>query len=145
MEGAGIKGYYVLLTIYKTITDDDKDEIQDKEISELKLINITAYNELIIAQEYTIWFQIIEEENLEDNKYGDTTLAWTTLSINFESITGASITRITKKFAKYELDDVTINPEEWITELKLHRRELQKLDVHIDDSEMMNLILSNIP
>ena len=145
MEGAGIKGYYVLLTIYKTITDDDKDEIQDKEISELKLINITAYNELIIAQEYTIWFQIIEEENLEDNKYGDTTLAWTTLSINFESITGASITRITKKFAKYELDDVTINPEEWITELKLHRRELQKLDVHIDDSEMMNHILLNIP
>ena len=61
-------------------------------------------------------------------------------SRNFEPTAGYSKTRIRKKFFKCELYDVTRNPEEWIT--KILRGVLQKLDVKIDDSEMMTYILS---
>ena len=47
--------------------------------------------------------------------------------------------------AKWKIDDITRNPKEWITEIKLIRGDLKKLDWHIDDSEMMTHILSNLP
>ena len=68
MTGAGIKGYHVLLTGAKKIPADDKYEILEKEIAKLKLLNFTAYNELILAQEYTVCFHIIEEVSKEANK-----------------------------------------------------------------------------
>ena len=67
------------------------------------------------------------------------------LSRKIEPTTGASKTRLRKKFSKYELYGVTINPKEWITELEIFRGDLQKLNVHIDDSEMISSVLSNLP
>ena len=61
MEEARIKGYHFLLTVAKKILADDEDKIQEREIAELKLLNLTAYNEIIIIQEDIIYFHIIEE------------------------------------------------------------------------------------
>ena len=70
---------------------------------------------------------------------------WTKLSGKFEPTTGDSKTRLLKKLAKYELNDITRNPKEWITDIELLRVYLQKLDIHIDDSEMMTHILLELP
>ena len=70
MTREGIKGYHVILTGAKKIPADDEDEIQEKEISELNLLNFTDYNELIITQEDTVCFQIIKEARKEANEYG---------------------------------------------------------------------------
>ena len=59
--------------------------------------------------------------------------------------TEESKTRLHKKFAKYELDDVTRNSEEWISEIEILRGDLQNLNIHIEDSEMMTHILLNLP
>ena len=80
MAGAEIKVYHVLLTSDKEVLADDKDKIQEKEIAKLKLLNFTAYNELIIAQEDKVCFQIIEEAQTKANKYIDSRISWTTLS-----------------------------------------------------------------
>ena len=61
MARSGIKGYHILLTGTKKILADDADETQEKEISALKLVNFKAYNELILSQEDTVCFQIVEE------------------------------------------------------------------------------------
>ena len=45
------------------------------------------------------------------------------------------------EFAKCGLDGITINPKEYITELKLLIVYLQKLDIKIDYSVMMTHIL----
>ena len=82
---------------------------------------------------------------IEANNYGDAILAWKQISRKYEPTTGVSKTRLRKKFAKYKLDGVTINPKEWITELELFIGGLQKIDVHIDASEIMTNILSNFP
>ena len=67
------------------------------------------------------------------------------ISRNFESTTGASKTRLHKKFGKCKLDEVTRNPEEWIIEIELIRLYLKNTNVHLDDLEMMTHIILNLP
>ena len=45
----------------KKILADDADEKQEKEIYALKLLIFIAYNELILTQEDTVLFHIVEE------------------------------------------------------------------------------------
>ena len=80
-----------------------------------------------------VCFHIVEEAQAKCNRYRDTRQAWTKLSGKFDPTTGASKTKICDKFANWKLDDVTKKPEEWITELKLLRGDLRKLDIHTDD------------
>ena len=67
MARYGIKGYNVLLT---GDTKNLEDKTKEKEVSDLKFLNNTAYNELILAQESTVCFQISEEAKKKYNKYG---------------------------------------------------------------------------
>ena len=67
------------------------------------------------------------------------------LSGNFKPTTGASKTRLRKKFDNCKIYDVNRNPEEWITDIKLLRGDLQNLYLQIDDSKMMTQIPSNLP
>ena len=57
---SGIKGYHVLLTGDKKIPADDADKAKGKYISALKLLNFTAYNEMIPPQEDSVCFNIVE-------------------------------------------------------------------------------------
>ena len=82
---------------------------------------------------------------MKANKYGDAIQAWMKISRIFETTTGAFKTRPFRKFSKSKLYYITRNPEEWITELKLLKEYLRKLEVHIDNSEIMTHILSNLP
>ena len=58
---------------------------------------------------------------------------------------GATKTKIHKKFAKIELDDVTRDPEDCTIKLELLRGNIPKMGVIIDDVEMIIHILSNLP
>ena len=49
MTGAGIKGHETLLTGDKKILSDNADKTKPKGVSKSKLLNKTAYNELILA------------------------------------------------------------------------------------------------
>ena len=49
-----INGYHVLLPGAKKIMADDADKTEEKYISALKLLNLTAENELVLAQEVTV-------------------------------------------------------------------------------------------
>ena len=67
---------------------------------------------------------------------------------NFKKIdptTGDSKTRIRKKFSKCNLDSITRYPKECLTDIEIIRRDLRNMDVHIDNSEMMTHIQSNLP
>ena len=52
--------------------------------------------------------------------------------------------KTTQKISKWELYNVTRNPEEWITYIELLRGDLQKTDVHTDELEIMTHVLSNL-
>ena len=61
MARSVIKGYQVLLTGAKKILDGDTEKRKEKEIAALELLNFTDYADLILAQEDTVCFHIIEE------------------------------------------------------------------------------------
>ena len=65
------------------------------------------------------------------------------LNNKFQPMAGASKTRLWKKFANCELDDVTWDPEDWITELELLRGNLRKLGFIIDDVQTNSIILEH--
>ena len=58
---------------------------------------------------------------------------------------GVSKKILSNKIAKCEMEDVTRNPKEWITRIKILRGNLRKLDIQIYDSEMMTNILYKLP
>ena len=60
-------------------------------------------------------------------------------------MTGATKTRLCKKFTEIKLYDVIRDTEDQITELELFRGDLQKLGLIIDDVEMMTHLMSNLP
>ena len=84
----------------------------------MKLQNKTDYNELILTQEDTVCFHIFEEVKTKANKYRDTRQARMKLSRKFKPTTGASKTRLHRKFDKYKLYNVTRDPDECITDLE---------------------------
>ena len=101
-----MKGYdTLLLSDNKTLVNDS--DIKYEGITEYKFLNKTAYNELILAQEDTVYFHIVEAVKNFYNKYGNTRQAWMKLTRKFYSTTGSPKTRLHKKFCKYKLYDVT--------------------------------------
>ena len=50
-----------------------------------------------------------------------------------------------KKFSKYGLDNVTRYPKDWIAELEILRKYLQKIYLHIDNTKTTMNIWSNLP
>ena len=58
----------------------------------------TAHNYLILAQEYIVCFQIIEEAMMKANKYWNAIQVWMKLSRKFDPITGDSTMRLSKNF-----------------------------------------------
>ena len=64
---------------------------------------------------------------------GSALTAWEILNKNFQLIIEASKTILRNKFAISELDGVTRDPEDWITEIELLRGNVRKLGVIIDD------------
>ena len=130
MARAVIKGYDILLTIDMQILADNAAKTKYNVLTATQnILNKTSYKEPIILQEYTICFQITEESKTKENKYGDTRQEWIKISRKIDPTTDVSKTRIRKKLLKSDLDDVTRDPEDWITKLELLRGSLKKLVV----------------
>ena len=65
MARDGINRYNVLITGGNIIPADDTDKTKFELVSELKLLNNAAYNELIIIQEDKVCSQILKEAKIE--------------------------------------------------------------------------------
>ena len=76
-------------------------------------------------------FQTVEELVNKDSPNGSALVAWDR-SIQENILQG---------ICKSELDDVSRDPEYWITELELLRGDLQKMEVIIDDLEIIAHIM----
>ena len=88
MAKYGMKLYHVLKTRAKKILADIVLKTKVKGVSTLKLVNFTAYNELILAQEEVLCFQIVEEVKKKVNKYRDARQARIKVSINLSQAQG---------------------------------------------------------
>ena len=74
--------------------------------STLKIIIKTAYNELILYQEYTVCLEVASEAKPKANKYGDTRRAWLKLLRKFDLTTGDSKKRLCRKLSECKIYSV---------------------------------------
>ena len=74
------------------------------------------YNDLILAQDDTVCFQIIEAFFTKQLPNGCALRAWERFNKKFQPMARASKTRLRKKFTKCELGDVKRDPEDWIAD-----------------------------
>ena len=126
MARSGIKIYHVLLTGAKKIPADGAYKTEGKGVSALKILSFTAYDELILAQKDTVWFNIVEEAKTKVNKQEYEILVWMKLSRKLDPTIGACKKRLLNKFAKCKLYDITSNHKEWKTKRELLIEYLQK-------------------
>ena len=118
----------------------------DQHMGELTLYwkwSKTACNELIAPQEDTFYFHISEEDKIKYNKYGDSRILWVKFSRKIDPTTEAYKTILQNELLLFKLDDISRYPKDWITEIKLLRRHLQKLNVYIYNTKTMTYILLN--
>ena len=94
MARYGIKEFNTLLTGDNKIPVYYEEEKIYKGVPGPKLLNNTAYNQLIIAQEYTVCFQIAKEAKKKYNKYGNKRQAWMTVLRKIDPTTGDYKTKI---------------------------------------------------
>ena len=111
MAESGIKGYNIPLIYDKKIPEYDADKIKHEGVTALEFTTKTGSNELILAQEDMICFQIVKELRTKDNKYENTRQAWMKLSKKFDPTTEASKKITSKKLSGWKLYDTTINPK----------------------------------
>lgn len=76
---------------------------------------------------------------------GNAKLAWSNLYKKFEPNTGGRKVKLKSKFQKMRLVDVGDNPDNWIKELKLIKRQLNVLGDKINKEDSILHILNNMP
>ena len=84
----------------KNKTPEDDIDKKRKVVYGLKTPNNIDYNDLILAQEDGVCFQIVEEAKTKYNMYGETRKAWKKISRKNEQTTGVFKAILHKKFAK---------------------------------------------
>ena len=107
--------------------------------------NNKVYAHLMMACEDDVMFGIIEEAMLDEFPEGDARLAWSNLYKKFEPNTGGRKVRLKSEFQKTRLVDVRENPDNWIRQLELIKRQLNVLGDKLDKEDLMLHILNNMP
>ena len=133
MATATAKGYREVLK--------PTDENQDAE----EVLNIQAYNDLILSCQEDISFGIIDESVSTTFPDGDARLAWKNLCDKYEPSTGAAKVQAKQEFHQLKLTSADEDPDTWITALELKRRRLKTLGTTIEDDDMILHVLNNLP
>ena len=99
----------------------------------------------MMACEDDVMFGIIEEATSDEFPEGDARLAWMNLYKKFEPNTGGRKVKLKSEFQKTRLVDVGNNPDDWIRQLELIKRQLNVLGDKLDKEDLMLHILNNMP
>ena len=103
----------------------DNVEYNNQEDVIFRQLNKNTYSDLILDQCDKVCFQIFELLVIKDLTNGTALCIWERLNNKFQLMSGASMKIIRKISPKNELDYVTKDQYEWITELELLRGNLQ--------------------
>jgi hypothetical protein len=106
--------------------------------------NNNAYSELISCCEDEVSFSIVDAAITDALPSGDARLAWKNLVARYEPTTSVTLVQLKKEFTNCILEDVSENPEIWITKLEQLRQKLNRLNAPISDLDLMIHILNNL-
>ena len=110
-------------------------------------MNASLYAELLLScQKSAMAFDLIDEATSKDLPDGDSYKAWSNLKWKYE---GRSLTEqlaLQQEFYGSKLEDITKDPDEWISTLDKLRKRLNKdFKCNITDRDLLIQVINNMP
>ena len=110
-----------------------------------RVANDNAYNELLLSCTDEVSFGAVDEAVTSVLPDGDAAKAWANLTAKYEPKTTASKVQLKREFNLCILDNVSKDPDEWISDLERIRQRLKVMKSEINDTDLMIHILNNLP
>ena len=121
------------------------DSATDKVLKAARDANLLMYQDIICSCDDPVSFGIVDEAKTEELPDGDANLAWRNLKKKYEPDTGTEKVRLKYKYSTMSLKSAKEDPDIWITELEVIRRQLKILKADISDDDLILHILNNLP
>lgn len=140
-----IKGYGGILT------RDIEGPAEKKELKPYSIelaarkANTKAYNELILACDDEVGFEIVEQEVTDKHPHGDAREAWKVLKEKYESDDGLLLITLKREFTNCRLESETDCLEAYMIKLEQMRKLLKKSSATVNEMDMILHIISNLP
>ena len=146
---ARYKGYRKLLEGKETYPEPDDEgyylEDEEREIERLRKLNHLAYNALIHLINDDVSFNAVDTAFSERYPEGCAKLAWTRLVTRWEPSTLTTVFELETEFSRSKLENVSRNPEEWVTELEYLQHKITDLGGSMSKERLLGHILTNLP
>jgi len=107
--------------------------------------NQLAYGKLILCCEDDVSFGVVDAACTVTLPRGSAAKAWRDLSAKFEPRTVAAKVSLKREFKNCILNDPTMDPNEWVSNLERIRQLLIPLNSPISDEDLIIHILNNFP
>jgi hypothetical protein len=147
LQRANERGYREILLGEKTVVSDAESKTLKKTDGKYKtyLLNNKAYGDLMMCFMDDVNFGIIEDAVTDVLEMGCAATAWKNLCNKHDPSTAATLVQLKKEFATLKLKKVSVDPEEWITELEVLRRRMRACGHILTDDDVIIHIISNMP
>ena len=90
----------------------------DKKIIKLGELNELAYKDIVLSINRKVAFNLIKNCKSKEFPKGNCRLAWECLVRKYEPHTTLKLLKLKKELTNMKLDDVSKDPDEWITDLE---------------------------
>jgi hypothetical protein len=107
--------------------------------------NDFAFAELLISCECDVCLGLVNISRSEEMPEGDAHIAWTKLVEKFAPTTKYNLIKTKKEFVDSKLEDVTMDPDEWIQNLEILRQRLMILGHPISEMDLIIHVMHNLP
>ena len=88
--------------------------------------NKNAYNDLVLANQDPVAFNLVDKSVTTDLPNGCARTAWLALERKYDSSKAATVVRLAKLYNDSELKNTVVDPEEWIVYLEILRARLEQ-------------------
>jgi hypothetical protein len=125
-------------------------EVTDKTKIAARKANNTAYEDLLLLIDGEqasgrVAFNIVRGAKTTDLPDGDAALAWKRLSDKYEPKSAPSRLALKNEFTTKVLKNANSDPDAWLTELEDLRSRLIAAGSKMDDEELLEHVLNNLP
>ena len=124
----------------------------DKKIIKLGELNELAYKDIVLSINHTsssgkVAFSLIKNCKSEEFPKGICRLAWECLVKKYKPCTVPKLLKLKKEFTNMKLDDVSKDPNEWITDLESLQVQMNQIDLvsKMSNRDLMIHIMNSLP
>lgn len=153
------KGYKKLLLGTEKVPTQEQIELAetstsapDKKIIKLGELNELAYEDIVLSINHTssagkVAFSLIKNCKSDEFPEGNCRMAWERLVKKYEPHTAPKLLKLKKELMNMRLDDVSKDPDEWITDLENIRVQINQIDLvsKMSERDLMIHIMNSLP